>query len=208
MASFVPTTAIQQATFRTEISEPIFSSKIIFMKSLTLILIASICLNCILLLTSFDTRNNNEYPGWPNEPDTLIKSPGFSDTTVGMANIIPTKQAKGYIRNMKRYIWWHHKASSSVWFDKKAIQYLGDFLDKDTANKYDGVRVHLMQYDKKNIAKGQKYRKQLSILFVPTVNKTSDWDALKRVGLFQLDALNHGELCPNNCDSVEGPGGR
>src|SRR5687768_14876197 len=171
------------------------------MKPVTIFLSLSICMNCLFLLTSFNT-NREEVPSFSfNIGDTLIDALDFSDTVVGMANIIPTEQAKRYVNNMKGFRWWHHKASSSVWFDKKAIQYLGDFLDRDVANKYDGVRVHLIQYDKKRTAEGQRYRKQISILFVPTVEKKSCWEALKpKVGIRAYDALNHGELCPNNCE--------
>lgn len=161
-------------------------------------------MNCLFLLTSFNTNREEETSLSFSIGDTLIDALDFSDTVVGMANIIPSKLAKQYVENMKGYRWWHHKMSSSVWFDKKAIQYLGDFLDRDVANKYDGVRVHLMQYDKKGTTKGQKYRKQISILFVPTVGKKSCWEALKpKVGLKVLDALNHGELCPNNCEIIK-----
>ena len=99
----------------------------------------------------------------------------------------------------------HNKyVTYSVHFDKDVFQFIGNYLDT-TKRDIEGIRLFQIQYDKilhgdDGRVPGQRDSVQYSVLFVPTkANRSNDWDAWKRENIKYFGALNHGELCPNNC---------
>jgi hypothetical protein len=119
--------------------------------------------------------------------------------------LIDPDEAKRYIQNYKDD---HDTATDpkitySIFFGRDAIRYMGHYFD--TAGKnVTGVRIFNIQYNKK-IMESQKHEKQQAILFVPEdFNRNILWNewiknsaTIKSLTL--VDALNHGELCPNRC---------
>lgn len=107
------------------------------------------------------------------------------------------------------------KISKSVWFSKDAIKLLASYLLADS-NNLDGARIHFISYDSLNTAPGQYKPHQVSIVIVPTNPKPGNakkhidnWQILSAEKakadeylrkLHILFGLNHGELCPQQCE--------
>lgn len=107
----------------------------------------------------------------------------------------------------------NNKNSKSVWFDSAAICFLADFIrEPANASRYDGYRIFLIQYDRMNPegqrVAGQFHPNQTSIAICPTINHISDRGAfpeyykqfIKLRPQTIFGALNHGELCPQQCE--------
>jgi hypothetical protein len=94
--------------------------------------------------------------------------------------------------------------SKKVWFSRCAIVLLSELLKEETQT--DGVNIKLGAYDSFDISKhpGQSYAHQSTIILVPTSSKKDDWSILsviKNKILLSFDGgLNHGALCPNQCN--------
>lgn len=98
--------------------------------------------------------------------------------------------------------------SESVWMSKCVFIYLRDAI-KRPENQIDGIRVYMGAYGKMmGTVPGQINPNQSTVLLVPTTEGTTKkehndrWDLLKPAGKLRVyDVLNHGELCPRQCDS-------
>jgi hypothetical protein len=103
--------------------------------------------------------------------------------------------------------------SSAVWMDECAIRYLSEVI-KNPGNNLDGIMIYLGAYNKLDNTRhhGQFKAHQSTILFVPTKlidgQHQSDWTIIqslvekivKNKSDFSTGALNHGQLCPNQCN--------
>ena len=128
----------------------------------------------------------------------------------GFANIfISEKYLDASIERFEKNIhFYNNKVSKSVWFDSAAICFLADFIRKpENANKYDGFRFFMIQYDRMNPelqnVPGQFHPNQVSLAISPTIHHIADKKAFPEFFnnfKFPFSALNHGELCPNKCD--------
>ncbi len=96
--------------------------------------------------------------------------------------------------------------SESVWMSRCVFIYLRDLIEKPE-NQIDGIRVYMGAYGRiMGTVPGQIAPYQSTILLVPTtldsVSKVHNdrWDLLRPdKSAKMIDALNHGELCPNAC---------
>jgi hypothetical protein len=92
--------------------------------------------------------------------------------------------------------------SRSVWFDKRVIKYLNDVLQGN--GPIDGVRIYFASYNKMGCAPGQYTPRQATIFIVPTdlvpgTNKhKDDYSYIEK--FVKNGGLNHGELCPSECN--------
>jgi hypothetical protein len=75
---------------------------------------------------------------------------------------------------------------------------------------YTGLNIHFVNYERR-LVYGQDYFDQISLYFTPTIIKTSDpndFMAFKKYfegpgsGKFDKEKINHGAICPGNCDST------
>lgn len=100
--------------------------------------------------------------------------------------------------------------TKAVWFKREFIKLLYDSLYSDslhsTPTRFDGVRVYFGVYPP-GFTTNRALDNQLTIFFVPTHQVTynnhpmsKDTFIYKKEKFFNL---NHGELCPNNCDSLD-----
>lgn len=150
------------------------------------------------------------------ETAATAKGPGGIDfTEKGFANIfISEEYLNSSIGRFENNIhFFNNKLSKSIWFDSAAICFLADFIRKpENASRYDGFRVFLIQYDRMNPeghrVLGQFHPNQTSIAFSPTINHIADRGAFlayyEKIIMPMLPkeakALNHGDLCPQQCE--------
>ena len=101
--------------------------------------------------------------------------------------------------------------SESVWMQSCAFTYLSSLLANPN-NNLDGIRVYFAAYFKKEkLGNFQKYDNQSTVLLVPTSRNErgehiTDWNIIQekyKIPVKSIEspkkALNHGQLCPNNC---------
>ncbi len=101
--------------------------------------------------------------------------------------------------------------STKVWFDKCVINYLSSLI-KIEGLYLDGIRVYFAAYFKANEAKGQIDPNQSTVVIVPTeydsISKEhiDNFEVMDTVAnyyskaILKSGALNHGQLCPNECN--------
>jgi hypothetical protein len=119
--------------------------------------------------------------------------------------LIDSTKAKEYIQNYRHD---HDTAADrkitfSIFFGRDAMSYMGNYFDTASKN-VTGVRIFNMQYNKMMRA-SQNHERQQGVLFVPEDFKGNilwnEWkkDSTTTESLNLVDAVNHGELCPNSC---------
>jgi hypothetical protein len=69
-----------------------------------------------------------------------------------------------------------------------------------------GVRIHFGSYDRHGRAPGQASPNQISLFFIATRDDSNgyhvnDWNFFKKPPE-PKDIINHGELCPHNCEGA------
>jgi hypothetical protein len=96
--------------------------------------------------------------------------------------------------------------SESIWLSRCVFIYLRDEIKKP-GNQIDGIRIYMGAYGKMmGTVPGQIHENQSSILLVPTTSggakvHNDRWDLLRPKDKIKgVDALNHGELCPQKCE--------
>ena len=95
--------------------------------------------------------------------------------------------------------------SRKVWFSRCSILLISELLN--STSNVDGLNVKMGAYEKFdiNIHPGQAHAHQSTVILVPTRSKKDDWTVIpeikqKILTLFGRGALNHGALCPNQCN--------
>ncbi len=139
-----------------------------------------------------------------NMGDYTFKNFNFDDSK---GNALKKKFAKKF---RKKPLLGPHKLDSlseSVWVGACVFLYLSELL-KDPTKNLDGVRVYFSAYykdDGTNLS--QDYHNQSTVIIAPTRKGTNDshntdWDAVQSKYFIKrpFGALNHGQLCPNNCN--------
>lgn len=140
---------------------------------------------------------------------------GIDFTEKGFANIfISEEYLNSSIGRFENNIhFFNNKLSKSIWFDSAAICFLADYIrTPENADKYDGFRIFLIQYDRMNPeghrVVGQFHPNQTSVAICPTINHIADRGAfpayyekmIKPRMPKPAKALNHGDLCPQQCE--------
>lgn len=129
-------------------------------------------------------------------------------------------EAKDYISNYRNYFDDRKEThTKSVFIPKENFSFIRDFVNKYADYEY--IAVHLANY-KHMKAKGQVNEDQITLFMAPAFrNKRPDYTAFKnyydvwepdvpsKYGEdFNINSLNHGELCPSRCDEyTDGWGG-
>lgn len=101
-----------------------------------------------------------------------------------------------------------NKYTKFLFLDKDVITVLDSLLKAEDA-KYAGIRVFFASYNK-NVVCSQADDTQITLLIAPVLtsgeadfsvfNKKSAWKPEAWDKLKKIDTINHGALCPNNCD--------
>lgn len=129
----------------------------------------------------------------PAGKDTVFKEIGVIDRE-GARQLVRTFMHTSNANNTK-----------AVWFEASLIKLLYDSLYA-RPGRFDGVRVYFGVYPQGFPNTRADYYNRLTVFFVPTMpwqyngHKNSlDTFIFKKD---EIKNLNHGELCPNNCDST------
>ena len=132
-------------------------------------------LSALTILISCSNKKETHTPA-------TAQGPGDIDfTEKGFANIfISEEYLNSSIGRFENNIhFFNNKLSKSIWFDSAAICFLADYIRKpENANRYDGFRIFLIQYDRMNPegyrVRGQFHPNQTSIAISPTINHIAD----------------------------------
>jgi hypothetical protein len=154
----------------------------------------------IVLTSACNSTSKKEDPETNNQ-----SSKRTADIDGGQADnyVIDRKDAKKMFKKFDTTLTQASNNSKSVWFEKEALMALYTAL-KDSNLKADGARIYFSMYDKTV----QNNKDRLTVFIVPTVDGGMyhgtqyhrDTFAVKKDKA--VTNINHGELCPNNCDTT------
>lgn len=113
-----------------------------------------------------------------------------------------------------------HTHSQSIFLNKNNFCFIQDFFNSSEGSNYDGIRLHMAIYKKIKVD-GQASKKQITLFMTPT-KKTgeahvSNYNAFYNFrktnpnagkcdpGGVEIMSINHGELCPKQCDLTTNP---
>lgn len=106
----------------------------------------------------------------------------------------------------------NYSLSKGVWVDACVIYYMENLI-RSSDSTLDGIRIYTAAYlgNETRLPRGAKAKQASTIIMVPTTpdgaNHKDNWDIIKEI-IIQLKnkykimgaGLNHGELCPQQCE--------
>lgn len=168
-------------------------------KTFSHLLYITILTVCVLACNSADPGKEPDDGSRPCNPRPAEKAPG----------IIDRNDARQLVKKFQEK--YPDIETKAAWFDKTVIKLLYDSLYK-TPDRFDGVRVYLGAYPP-GFAQHREYDNRVTVFMVPTrpldtcLHQPCNCTTHLSVDTFIFKkevtkGLNHGELCPNYCDSV------
>jgi hypothetical protein len=151
---------------------------------------------------------------------TIQSMPDGSKNEILFPDRVTTKQ---YIKNYRKRFGflWNQKHTKSICMSASEFLLLSDFFKKDTTHDYVGARVFFADYNQKIKLYKNTRKKEYTLIFV-AARKESLAPAYSALPKFfeqekskirhplwlteqTYTAVNHGELCPNGCDTTTNP---